>query len=52
MIKVRNLTKNYGNHLAVKGISFDIEPGKIICPGCGKLVDPKAFCAFCGTKLS
>ena len=30
----------------------DIEPGKIICPGCGKLVDPKAFCAFCGTKLS
>ncbi|MBO5702527.1 MAG: ABC transporter ATP-binding protein [Clostridia bacterium] len=29
MIKVRNLTKNYGNHLAVKGISFDIEPGKI-----------------------
>ena len=29
MIKVRNLTKNYGNHLAVKGISFDIEAGKI-----------------------
>ena len=29
MIKVRNLTKKYGNHLAVNGISFDIEPGKI-----------------------
>ena len=29
MIKVRNLTKNYGGHLAVKGISFDIKPGKI-----------------------
>ena len=29
MIKVRNLTKKYGNHLAVKGISFDIKPGKI-----------------------
>ena len=29
MIKVRNLTKNYGTHLAVKGISFDIKPGKI-----------------------
>ena len=27
-------------------------PGKMICPGCGKQVDPKAFCAFCGTKLS
>ena len=29
MIKVRNLTKKYGNHLAVNGISFDIKPGKI-----------------------
>ena len=29
MIKVRNLTKKYGSHLAVNGISFDIEPGKI-----------------------
>ena len=29
MIKVRNLTKRYGNHLAVNGISFDIEAGKI-----------------------
>ena len=29
MIKVRNLTKKYGNHLAVNGISFDIEAGKI-----------------------
>lgn len=30
----------------------EVEPGKIICPGCGKQVEPKAFCAFCGTKLS
>ena len=29
MIKVRNLTKKYGNHLAVNGISFDIKQGKI-----------------------
>ncbi len=29
MIKVRNLTKKYGNHLAVSNISFDIEKGKI-----------------------
>ena len=29
MIKVRNLTKKYGNHLAVNNISFDIEAGKI-----------------------
>ncbi len=29
MIKVRNLTKKYGSHLAVNNISFDIEPGKI-----------------------
>lgn len=29
MIKVRNLTKRYGNHLAVNNISFDIEPGRI-----------------------
>ncbi len=29
MIKVRNLTKKYGNHLALSGISFDIKPGKI-----------------------
>ena len=29
MIKVRNLTKKYGNHLAVNNISFNIEPGKI-----------------------
>lgn len=30
----------------------EAEPGKVICPGCGKQVEPKAFCAFCGTKLS
>jgi ABC-2 type transport system ATP-binding protein len=29
LIKVRNLTKKYGNHLAVNNISFNIEPGKI-----------------------
>ena len=29
MIKVRNLTKKYGNHLAVNGITYDIKPGKI-----------------------
>ncbi|MGM9641646.1 MAG: ABC transporter ATP-binding protein [Eubacteriales bacterium] len=29
MIKVRNLTKKYGNHLAVNNISFDIKQGKI-----------------------
>lgn len=28
------------------------EPGKIICPVCGKQVNPKAFCSFCGAKLS
>ena len=30
----------------------EAEPGKVICPNCGKQVEPKAFCAFCGTKLS
>ena len=29
MIKVRNLTKNYGNVKAVKGISFDVEVGHV-----------------------
>ena len=29
MIKVRNLTKKYGSHLAVNNISFDIKQGKI-----------------------
>ena len=29
MIEVRNLTKKYGQNLAVDNISFDIEPGKI-----------------------
>lgn len=22
------------------------------CPECGKQVDPKAFCSFCGTRLT
>jgi len=29
LIKVRNLTKKYGNHVAVNNISFNIERGKI-----------------------
>ncbi len=29
MIEVKNLTKRYGNHVAVNGISFKIEPGRI-----------------------
>ena len=29
----------------------EVAPGKVICPGCGKQVDPKAFCSHCGTKL-
>ena len=34
------------------GPMVETEPGKMICPGCGKQVEQKAFCAFCGTKLS
>ena len=33
-------------------VVVEADPGKVVCPGCGKQVDPKAFCAFCGTKLS
>ncbi|MCR4674474.1 MAG: ABC transporter ATP-binding protein [Lachnospiraceae bacterium] len=29
MIEVKNLTKNYGNHAALDGLSFTVEPGKI-----------------------
>ncbi|MBR4295266.1 MAG: ATP-binding cassette domain-containing protein [Clostridia bacterium] len=29
MIEVKNLVKRYGNHVAVNGISFTVEPGKI-----------------------
>ncbi|MBQ8005841.1 MAG: ATP-binding cassette domain-containing protein [Clostridia bacterium] len=29
MIEVKNLVKKYGDHTAVKGISFTVEPGKI-----------------------
>ncbi len=29
MIKVENLTKRYGSHTAVEGLSFQVEPGKI-----------------------
>lgn len=29
MIEVRNLTKKYGDHVAVRNLSFTIEPGKI-----------------------
>lgn len=28
------------------------DDGKITCPGCGRSVDPTAFCIYCGTKLS
>lgn len=28
------------------------EDGKLLCPQCGRSVEPKAFCAFCGAKLS
>ena len=30
MIKVNHLVKNYGNHQAVKDISFHVEPGQIV----------------------
>ena len=29
MIEVKNLTKIYGNHVAVEDISFTLEPGRI-----------------------
>ena len=29
MIEVKNLSKNYGNHTALKDLSFKVEPGKI-----------------------
>ena len=29
MIEIKNLNKSYGNHLAVKNLSIDIEPGRI-----------------------
>lgn len=43
---------NCGASKAVVQPEPSAEPGKVICPGCGKQVDPKAFCSFCGTKLS
>lgn len=33
-------------------VIVETEDGKVLCPGCGKQVERKAFCAFCGTKLS
>ena len=33
-------------------VVVEADPGKVVCPGCGKQVEPKSFCAFCGTKLS
>lgn len=30
----------------------ETEEGKVRCPGCGRQVEAKTFCAFCGTKLS
>ena len=43
---------NCGAEKAVAQPEPSAEPGKVICPGCGKQVDPRAFCSFCGTKLS
>ena len=43
---------NCGASKAVAQPEPSAEPCKVICPGCGKQVDPKAFCSFCGTKLS
>lgn len=30
----------------------EAESGRVSCPQCGRSVEPKAFCAVCGTKLS
>ena len=39
-IQIRNITKNFGNFHALKGINFDIEPGELVAllgpSGCGK----------------
>lgn len=32
--------------------AVETEPGRVVCPGCGKAVEAKAFCPFCGTKLT
>ena len=39
-LKVRDLKKSYGDHAVLKGVSYDIEQGKIVGLlgpiGCGK----------------
>ncbi len=38
IIKIRNFTKKYGDHIAVDNISFDIFPGEIFGFGCAFIV--------------
>lgn len=33
-------------------VMVEVEDGKVVCPGCSRQVERKAFCAFCGAKLS
>ncbi len=50
MIKVRNLTKRFGNHVAVNDVSFDVERGEILGflgpNGAGKSTSIKMITGF------
>lgn len=50
MIEVQKLTKNYGNHAALRGISFKVEKGEIVGllgpNGAGKSTTMKILSAF------